>query len=355
MAEVLGIGISHFPGFVYPDASMSMRVKQIITSPKVPERLKDPQNWPAPMQEEWGDDEGTKFAAKHRAQFLDGVRKARQAIDDFNPDLVVVFGDDQYENFREDIIPPYCIYIQDEFTTQPFLRGRGGSPSPNVWEEPYDKTFVTPGHRQAAKHLTTGLLEEDFDMPYSYNLLHFNGLSHAFMNTVLYLDYDRTGWDYPIVPVQVNAYGRNVIRNRGGSANLFSAEEREFDPPAPSPKRCFAMGAAVARVLKDSPWRAVVVGSSSWSHAFLTAKNGWVYPDVESDRKRFEELKSGDFTAWRDLDLKDVEENGEQEILNWVPMVGAMHELNQKASYCEFIESWSMNSCKCVAIFPPKS
>ena len=31
-----------------------------------------------------------------------------------------------------------------------------------------------------------------------------------------------------------------------------------------------------------------------------------------------------------------------------------MHELNQKPSYCEFIESYLMNSCKCVALFPPK-
>ena len=64
MGEVLGVGISHFPGFIYPDANMAGRVKQTITSPRVPEHLKDPRNWPAPMQEEWSDDEGARFAAK---------------------------------------------------------------------------------------------------------------------------------------------------------------------------------------------------------------------------------------------------------------------------------------------------
>jgi len=353
VGEILGLGISHYPGFIYPDANMAMRVKSTITSAKVPEHLKDPANWPLPMQEEWSDDEGTAFAAKHREQFVDGVRKAREALDAFKPDLVVIFGDDQYENFREDIIPPFCIYIQDEFKTRPFMRGRGGAPTPNVWEEPYDKQFVTPGHRQAAKYLATKLIENGFDMPYSYTDLHHEGLGHAFMNTVIYFDYDRTGWDYPIIPVQINAYGRNVIKNRGGSASLFVTEEREFDPPGPTPKRAFQLGQEIAKILKESPYRAAIVGSSSWSHAFLTAKNSWVWPDVDSDRQRFDELKSGNYTAWRDLTIDQIEDAGENELLNWIPLAGAMHELGQQPSYCDFIESYLMNSCKCVAIFPP--
>ena len=353
MGALLGIGMSHFPGFIYPDRDMAMRVKQVITSPKVPERLKDPENWPAPMRAEWSDDEGAAFAARHRAAFVEGVRKARHAIDRFEPDCVIIFGDDQYENFREDIIPPFCIFIQDEFRMQPFLRGRGGKPQPNVWNEPNDKVFVAPGQRQAAKAIAGGLIEAGFDMSYAYRMLHQDGLGHAFANTLLYLDYDRRGWSYPIVPIQVNAYGRNIIRNRGGAGSLFATEEREFDPPAPSPKRCFELGQAIARIALESPWRTVVIGSSSWSHAFLTAKHSWVYPDVESDRKRFAELGAGDYRAWRNLTTAQIEDAGQNELLNWIPLAGAMHEANQKPNYCEFLESYLMNSCKCVAIFPP--
>ena len=353
MGAILGIGMSHFPGFLYPDREMAMRVKQVITSPRVPERLKDPDNWPAPMRAEWSDDEGTAFAARHRVAFLEGVRKARSAIDAFAPDYVVIFGDDQYENFREDIIPPFCIFVQDEYRTQPFLRGRGGKPQPNVWGEPSDRVLVTRGERKAAKALATGLLEGGFDMAYAYRMLHHEGLGHAFVNTLLYLDYDRAGWNYPVVPIQVNAYGRNIIRNRGAAGSLFSTEEREFDPPAPAPRRCFELGQAIARIARAGAQRVVLIGSSSWSHAFLTAKNGWVYPDVESDRRRFAELKAGDYLAWRDLDLAKIEDAGENEILNWLPLAGAMHETQQKPSYCEFMESYLMNSCKCVAIFPP--
>ena len=89
-------------------------------------------------------------------------------------------------------------------------------------------------------------------MPYSYKNLHFNGLPHAFMNTLLFLDYDRTGFDYPVVPFHVNCYGSSVVRNRGGS--FLNAEEgAEPDPPAPSPKLCFDVGAATAKALIGKP------------------------------------------------------------------------------------------------------
>ena len=71
MGEVLGLGLSHFPGFLYADADMAMRVKQIVQSERVPAALKEPAGWPAPMQAEWGADEGAAFAAAHRAQFSD--------------------------------------------------------------------------------------------------------------------------------------------------------------------------------------------------------------------------------------------------------------------------------------------
>jgi hypothetical protein len=74
---------------------------------------------------------------------------------------------------------------------------------------------------------------------------------------------------------------------------------------------------------------------------------------VASDRRRFEELRAGDYLAWRDLTLDQIEQAGQHELLNWMPLAGAMHELGQKPSWCELIESYIMNSCKVMAIFPP--
>jgi len=355
MGDILGIGMTHFPGFVHDDKEMSMRVKQVTTSGRVPDELKNPANWPASMRAEWGDDEGESFAHKHRALFREGMRHIRAAIDDFKPDAVIIFGDDQYELFKEDLVPPYCTFILDEFELRPFQHHRAGVPQPNVWGEPHEKVFTYRGNANAARYLTRSALEHGFDMSYSYVLRDKNaGMGHAFTNTLIYLDYERSGWQHPVIPVAINAYGSSLIRNQGLLKHLFENNDAEADPPGPAPWRLFDLGALLARKLRESPWRTVFVGSSSWSHAFLTEKNHYVYPDVESDRVRFAALRDGDYLHWRNLSIRELEDCGEHELLNWMPMVGAMHELGQRASLCELLETWVMNSCKVNAIFPPR-
>ena len=39
------------------------------------------------------------------------------------------------------------------------------------------------------------------------------------------------------------------------------------------PWRTYDLGKAIGRIIRESPYRAVVIGSSSWSHASLTIKN----------------------------------------------------------------------------------
>ena len=116
---------------------------------------------------------------------------------------------------------------------------------------------------------------------------------------------------------------------------------------------CFGVGAAVARVLADSPWRVALVASSSWSHAFLTAKHHWIYPDVAGDRARFDELASGNFARWRSLTTAQIEDSGQQEFLNWVCLAGAMDALGRKAEIIDYVESYLFNSDKCFALFQP--
>jgi hypothetical protein len=257
-----------------------------------------------------------------------------------------MWGDDQYENFKEDIIPPFCVLAYDQLSFQPYKHLRSKT---NIWGEPADKTFNHPGHHKAGRYLARGLLEEGIDMSYAYKPLHEGGLGHAFANTLLYLDLDRKGFDCPVLPVAVNCYGSSVIRNRGGSAQYSD----EPDPPAPSPRRCFEMGAATARVLAKSPWRVALMASSSWSHGFLTEKNHWMYPDLDSDRAMLEHLRTGNYGAWRDTPLAKMEEAGQHEVLNWTCLAGAMSELNYKADIVDWVETMTFNAPKCLAVFKP--
>ena len=229
MGEILGIGATHYPPGLVPDEYKPWPLARMLqTDPHIPAHLKDPANWPEPMQAEWGDDEGITSHKAHRARVFKAFRKIREEIDAFQPDFILIWGDDQYENFKEDIIPPFCVLAYEQLTFQPYHRLRD---RPNIWGEPNDKVFTSPGQHAAGRFLTSRLLEEGIDMSYAYRPLHEDGLGHAFANTLLFLDLDRTGFNYPILPVAVNCYGSSVIRNRGGGAQY----SEEPDPPSPSP------------------------------------------------------------------------------------------------------------------------
>jgi hypothetical protein len=332
-----------------PEQAYAFRLRKSLQDPAIPAEAKDPASWPAGMREEWGDDEGMTSAPKHREAVVEGMRQARRALDAFAPDVVLIWGDDQYENFREDVIPPFCVLAYQEDVV---MRPLGGAENP--WGEDANKAFRVRTAPKIAKELTAGLLEESFDVAYAYKPLHYPGLSHAFMNAVLYLDYDRTGFDYPVIPFQVNCYGSHVVSHKGSVPQL-DAPDIELDPPSPSPARCFELGRAVARVLRASPWRAAVVASSSWSHAFLVSKHWQLYPDVPADRRLYEALLRGDYAAWRDTPLSDIVDAGQQEVLNWFCLMGAMCELNCPLEWSQFVQSYIFNSNKVAAVFRPSA
>ena len=345
MGEILGVGGTHYPPGLVPDEYKPWPLARMLeTDQRIPEHMKDPANWPEPMRLEWGDDEGITSHKAHRARVFKAFRRIREEIDAFNPDFILIWGDDQYENFKEDIIPPFCVLAYDNIEFTPFKRTRG---RPNIWGEPEDKVFKFDGHQEAGRYLARGLLDEGVDMAYAYRPLHEEGLGHAFSNTLLFLDNDREGFDYPVLPVAVNCYGSNVIRMRGGATEYSDVP----DPPSPSPRRCFEVGQATARVIKNSPWRVVLMASSSWSHAFLTPKNHLLYPDLEADRALLEHLKSGEFEKWKEYPLSKIEESGQHEVLNWFCLVGAMSELGQKAEILDWAETWMFNAPKCLAVF----
>ena len=345
MGEILGVGGTHYPPGLVPDEYKPWPLARMLeTDQRIPAHMKDPANWPEPMRQEWGEDEGITSHKAHRARVFKAYRRIREEIDAFNPDFILIWGDDQYENFKEDIIPPFCVLAYDKIEFTPFKRTRG---RPNIWGEPEDKVFKFPGHQEAGRYLARGLLEQGVDMAYAYRPLHEDGLGHAFANTLLFLDNDRQGFDYPVLPVAVNCYGSNVIRMRGGATEYSDVP----DPPSPTPRRCFEVGQATARIIKDSPWRVVLMASSSWSHAFLTPKNYWIYPDLEADRALLEHLKAGEFEKWREYPLSKIEESGQQEVLNWFCLVGAMSELGYKAEILDWAETWTFNAPKCLAVF----
>ena len=130
-------------------------------------------------------------------------------------------------------------------------------------------------------------------------------------------------------------------------------DEEDFDPPSPSPARCFELGAACVRTLKDSPYRVALMASSSWSHAFLCEKYHFLWPDHDADQALYRALTAGDYDAWKSRSLAAIEDAGQHEMLNWFCLIGAMAELGRHPDYAHYIESSVMNSNKVIAAFQP--
>lgn len=267
MGEILGVGLTHYPPLMGPPMTFANLLRRTLESPLIPADMKNPENWPEIMQQEYASEQ--TLAPQHQERLVSDFRKIRQAIDDFGPDAVIIFGDDQYENFKEDIVPPFCVFLHESMESMPFV-GRG---SQNAWKEPEDKVFMHRGDRALAKHIATELMERDFPISYAFSNSHYaeghapNMLTHAFLNAILYLDWDRRGFDYPIVPIQVNCYGKDVITSRGGSGHLNPAVKDEpygnvDTPPGPSPASCYRLGQTVRQILDETPGKFVIMASS---------------------------------------------------------------------------------------------
>lgn len=362
MAEILGLGVSHYPLLSGLDENMASPQRGRLEDPDIPAAVKDPSTWSELAQKEWADP--VAAAASHRAAMRAGLNRVRQALEEFNPDFVLIWGDDQYENFKEDVVPAFSILAYEDMTIKPWLQAgkssgfnaevvdEWGGGRPNIWGERGDTERLLRGHPEAARYLASELLNAEFDIAYAYRPLHHPGLAHAFLNAVLYLDYDRKGFDWPVVAMPINCYGRQVISYRG-YVSRWGERGRPADPPSPSPKRCFDIGSAIARILRASPWRVALLASSSWSHAFLCDKTYRLAPDVAADRRLYKAMQSGDFEYWRNYSLEQVEESGQQEILTWHSLLGAMKEIGAKLEYSDFVETGILNSSKVAAVYSP--
>src|SRR5689334_22649714 len=169
MAEILGLGLSHYPGPMVPVEYWPDMLKQWVKIGRIkPELFAARDQWPEPMRKEWGADDGQAAAREHRRRLLAGYQRLREELDAFKPDIVLIWGDDQFENFKRDCIPAFCVGIFNEVVSRPF----GGGKIPfgtekNAWGLPPDTELRIRGHYEGGRALCQALIEGGFDIAYS--------------------------------------------------------------------------------------------------------------------------------------------------------------------------------------------
>jgi aromatic ring-opening dioxygenase catalytic subunit (LigB family) len=233
-------------------------------------------------------------AVRERYQHVaDALRRLGGVVEALHPTALVVVGDDQNENFVEDCLPQFAIFVLD----QAELQLQQGSVE--------DTQAVAPYARALAQTILDHAVECDFDLAVSHHLRHPRGLGHAFGPPLRFLN---PGLRVPIVCISVNA----------------------THWPAPSPRRCLEFGRLLRAAIAGSDERVVLYGSGGLSHFTggypYAALGRHCYGEIDTafDARLLQALGAGDVDYLASLSSRDLLEHGDVEFRSWLVVQGAL-------------------------------
>lgn len=205
--------------------------------------------------------------AKHQ-RIQDSFATLRKKLAEAQPDVLVIFGDDQKECFDFDNFPTFAVYVGEEY--EGFLSNRDAGMVPGSGQEP-QKTpqnwAKLKNHTPLAVDILRGYMQEGFDPAWSMELPNpEKGMGHAFMRPAESL----TDMNIPVIPILVNCYYA----------------------PQPTAMRCYQMGKALRKAIEASPLnlRVAVLGSGGMWHT-PGMKNAYI--DEKFDLSICDALTSG--------------------------------------------------------------
>jgi aromatic ring-opening dioxygenase LigB subunit len=223
----------------------------------------------------------------------DGLKFLRDKVLSLRPDVLIVIGDDQNENFLENNLPQFAIYLGKEFVAA-------------------DRAGRT-GHRyrcdsEAAWTILEQSVEAGIDLASSTSFPNDHLISHAHREP---LEYFGVNGAVSIVPIFINA----------------------IHVPAPTPARCYQFGRTLKEVVAAMPAdkRVVVYASGGLSH--FSAGYPWTHykgPCTlgsicrDFDRKIVDLMRQGQGEELASLTSKDLIENGEIELRQWITLLGVI-------------------------------
>ena len=293
----MGLGFSHGPIILTPPEVWAKGRERVFA------RIPDYQP-PAQLLEELGQDNGLSQDQRDHKRVIESFQVLHDRLHEWNPDVLMIIGDDQAENFLQDNLPPFCLYTGATVDGYPFQRPAARV---NLWNAEPETKFTFRCPNEFARDMRNDLIRNGVDMASSSALKGWDwGLAHAIINPLMFLDPEGK---FPLLPLFVNCYG----------------EEAGPDyPPRPTPKRCYEVGRAIRHFLDSRGERVAVVASSSWSHSFLAHKFQCRSIDIETDQRNLELVRIGQGSKLAELSPEEIQESGDHEILNWIIALGIL-------------------------------
>jgi AmmeMemoRadiSam system protein B len=223
-------------------------------------------------------------------QSIAAMRQLGTILDETKPDVLIFLGSDHLETFSMSCMPTFAIVAGSRAIAT--FAGRD---------------FDLPIHRELAEELLDKLVRAEFDVAYSEDAV----LGHTF---AVPFEYVLGGRDIPVVPFFTNVYL----------------------PPLPSPRRCAALGEALAGILETRRERIAILASGGMSHYPGTWK--YPHPEYNFDRWMISELERGNTGALLDMTVEQLDEAGNTELLTWATLFGAIG--NQPGELVCYTPTW---------------
>ena len=350
MAEVLGLSVSDYPIIHEPPRYMAARLARLVESGWAEKpHLQDTKNWPEAMREEWGNDKGEAAGARAQERQVAQYRRLRVALDDFAPDFMLLMYREHTDVFGSYARSPYTIQAHEKLSVKIFDRRERG----NVFGEDPDRVDVLRGHPEGALHLVRALQDRGFNPLYTLEPLipDAGRPRHSLLAAALHLDWDRREFKTPIVPMGFDPFGFLRTRTERG----LSPWDRGLPRPL-LPSEAFELGRGIAQAFRASPWRVALVAGVDWSHNDDSASEfERIHPDIDADRRRFEQWKNNEFRNWgRDWTFEEMEKHAQWELLIAIVLAGAMTELDARVVHADFSPNYVVNANFVTTIFEVK-
>ena len=159
MAKILGcMAMSHGPQLLTPPEKW----------PNLPTRVKPPFHPKPGIELELT----SEVMEQNSKRCNDALATLRDKLAEWNPDTIVIVGDDQNENLKRDNMPPFTIFLSDEVDATLRYRYEGEKETDQMTHYQVDSTL--------ANVLIEELMASGFDPSWSRETRYPAGLGHAF-------------------------------------------------------------------------------------------------------------------------------------------------------------------------------
>ncbi|HEX7081267.1 MAG TPA: protocatechuate 3,4-dioxygenase [Gammaproteobacteria bacterium] len=265
--------------------------------------------------ERLGEQATLEARTRHHAACQAAITRTAEIWAEVDPDVCVIFGNDQRELMLPSLQPAFTVYYGDTFWNGPIPEQRSAKLPPGIRESEWANRPEQRVDYQGLPDLARRLLERGIDEGWDFAASnewpehapdhHHAGTPHAFAYILRRVMRDRA---VPTLPIITNTF---------------------FPPNQPRPWRCFELGRLLHRVISewDRDVRAAVVGSGGMSHFVI---------NEEFDHELIDAIQRRDEAFVRGVDpllMKD----GTSELLNWISASGCLFQTGLSGELIDYV------------------